>query len=82
LMQCLDKLRIGFVIRTKQNVKVFWQGRWRKLKELQMRGNTRCRSLGRLRYRARTPRRYYLTQSRARNRQGRWVCWNLVSNRN
>jgi hypothetical protein len=81
LMQCLDELRIGFVIRTKENVKVFWQGRWRKLKELRMRGNTRCRSLGRLRYCARAPRRYYLTQSRARNRQGRWGFWNLVSNR-
>jgi len=81
LMQRLDELRIAFVIRTKENVKVFFHGRWRKLKELRMRGNTRRRSLGRLRYCERTPRRYYLTQSRARNRQGGWGLWNLVSNR-
>ena len=82
LFDLLDRLRVAFVIRTKENVKVFFQGRWRKLKELRMRGNTRRRSLGRVGYCEGTPRPYYLTQSRARNRQGAWGWWNLVANRN
>jgi hypothetical protein len=44
--------------------------------------NTRRRSLGRLRYCARSARRFYRTQSRARNRQGQWGMGQLVSNRN
>jgi Transposase DDE domain len=82
LFDLLDRLRVAFVIRTKDNVKVFWHGQWRKLGTLKMPRNTRRRSLGRLRYCERSPRRYYLTQSRARNRQGQWGQWQLVSNRN
>lgn len=82
LFDLLDDLKIAFVVRTKENVKVFCQGQWRKLGTLKMTRNTRRRSLGRLRYCARSPRRFYLTQSRARNRQGQWGIWHLVSNRN
>lgn len=82
LFDLLDELKIAFVIRTKENVKVFFQGQWRKLGSLKLPRNTRRRSLGRLRYCERSPRRFYLTQSRARNRQGRWGLWHLVSNRN
>ena len=82
LFDLLDELKIAFVIRTKASVKVFWQGQWQKLGRLKMTRNTRRRSLGRLRYCQRAPRRFYLTQSRARNRQGQWGLWQLVSNRN
>jgi hypothetical protein len=82
LFDLLDDLKIAFVIRTKENVKVFFQGEWRKLGSLKLTRNTRRRSLGRLRYCARSPRRFYITQSRARDRQGRWGIWHLVSNRN
>lgn len=82
LFDLLDDLKIAFVIRTKENVKVFFQGQWRKLGTLKMTRNTRRRSLGRLRYCQRSPRRFYITQSRARNRQGQWGIWHLVSNRN
>jgi DDE family transposase len=82
LFDLLDDLKIAFVIRTKENVKVFFQGQWRKLGRLKMTRNTRRRSLGRLRYCQRSPRRFYITQSRARNRQGQWGIWHLVSNRN
>ena len=82
LFDLLDSLRLAFVIRTKENVKIFFQGQWRKLSTLKMTRNTRRRSLGRLRYCQRSPRRFYLTQSRARNRQGQWGIWHLVSNRN
>ena len=82
LFDLLEALQIAFVIRTKENVKVFFQGQWRKLGSLKMTRNTRRRKLGRLRYCERSPRRLYITQSRARNRQGRWGLWHLVSNRN
>lgn len=82
LFDLLERLRVAFVIRTKENVKIFFQGQWRKLGALKMTRNTRRRSLGRLRYCERSPRRFYLTQSRARNRQGQWGIWHLVSNRN
>lgn len=82
LFDLLDDLQVAFVIRTKENVKVFCNGQWRKLKTLRLRGNTRRRSLGRLRYGERAPRRLYPTQSRARTRQGSWGLWYLVSNRN
>jgi hypothetical protein len=82
LFDLLDSLKIAFVIRTKENIKVFFQGQWRKLGTLKLPRNTRRRSLGRLLYCARSPRRFYITQSRARNRQGNWGHWQLVSNRN
>lgn len=82
LFDLLNDLKIAFVIRTKENVKVFFQGQWRKLGRLKMTRNTRRRGLGHLRYCQRSPRRFYITQSRARNRQGQWGIWNLVSNRN
>lgn len=82
LFDLLDELRIAFVIRTKENVKIFFQGQWRKLGSLKMTRNTRRRSLGRLRYCERSPRRFYITQSRARNRKEQWGIWHLVSNRN
>ena len=82
LFDLLDDLKIAFVIRTKENVKVFFERQWRKLGSLKMTRNTRRRSLGRLRYCQRSPRRFYITQSRARNRQGQWGIWHLVSNRN
>jgi len=81
LFDLLDDLKIAFVIRTKENVKVFFQRAWRKLGALKMTRNTRRRSLGRLQYCERSPRRLYITQSRARNRQGQWGIWHLVSNR-
>ena len=77
----LDELKVAFIIRTKESVKVYAEREWRKLKTLRLRGNTRRRSLGRLRYCESSPRRLYLTQSRARNRKGQWGLWWLVSNR-
>lgn len=82
LFALLDQLKVAFVIRSKDNVKVFYQNQWRKLGNLKMTRNTRRRVLGRLRYCARSPRRYYITQSRARNRQNHWGIWHLISNRN
>jgi hypothetical protein len=82
LIDLLNKLRVGFVIRTKDNVKVYCDRRWLKLKQFRLPRNLRRRSLGRLRYCHRDPRRLYVTQSRKRDRKGKWGIWHLLSNRN
>jgi DDE family transposase len=77
----LDSLGISYIIRSKDNIKVLTDGEWRKLKTLRMKANQRRRGLGRVWYCETDPRRIYLVQSRARNREGRWELWHLVSNR-
>jgi len=81
LMDLLDALRVGFVIRAKANIKVYANQQWQKLHQLRLPRNQRRRSLGRLRYCQRDERRLYVTQSRKRDRKGRWGIWHLVSNR-
>lgn len=77
----LNDLGVSFIIRSKSSVKVLLDARWRKLHTLCMHGNTRRRSLGRLFYCESDPRRQYVAQARARDREGRWGIWHLVSNR-
>ncbi|MBA2732685.1 MAG: transposase [Acidobacteria bacterium] len=77
----LNDLGVSFVIRSKGSVKVCCEGGWRKLSTLRLKGNTRRRSLGRLFYCESDPRRQYVAQCRARDQQGRWGIWHLVSNR-
>ena len=81
LMDLLNELRVGFVIRAKANIKVYSQQQWQKLSQLRLPRNQRRRSLGRLRYCQRDERRLYVTQSRKRDRKGKWGIWHLVSNR-
>jgi len=81
LMDLLNKLRVCFVIRTKDNIKVYCNRQWVKLKYLRLPRNLRRRSLGRLRYCQSDPRRLYVTQSRKRDRRGKWGIWHVVSNR-
>jgi len=82
LMDLLNKLRVGFVIRTKDNIKVCYNRKWIKLKHLRLSKNQRRRSLGRLLYCQSDPRRLFVTQSRKRDRKGKWGVWHLLSNRN
>ncbi len=77
----LDNMGISFIIRTKSRTKVRVNETWLKLNTLRMRGNLRRRSLGRLWYCETDPRRYYVVQSRARDRTGQWGVWHLISNR-
>jgi len=77
----LNDLGVSFVIRSKSSVKVLVDGGWRKLHTVRLRGNTRQRSLGRLFYCESDPRRQYVAQARARDKEGRWGIWHLVSNR-
>lgn len=81
LFDVLNDVGVSFVIRSKGSVKVLCAGGWRKLSKLRLTGNTRRRTLGRLFYCESDPRRQYVAQCRARDREGRWDIWHLVSNR-
>lgn len=81
LLDLLDELGISYVIRTKSSYKVRVEGHWRELGSLGWRGNQRRRAWGRVWYCEGDPRRVYLTQARARDPQGRWGVWHLLSNR-
>lgn len=77
----LDSWGVPFVLRLTANVTVCLDQQWQKLGSVQMRSNTRRRALGRLWIMRSKPRRYWLAQTRARNKKGRWEYWHLVSNR-
>jgi hypothetical protein len=77
----LERLGIRFIIRVKGGVKVQVDGQWHKLNRLRFVGNNRHRHFGRVVYCESSPRRVWLTMSRARDKQGHWGIWYLVSNR-
>ncbi len=82
LLDTLNELGISYVIRTKSNYKVRVDGAWRRLDSLRWTKNHRRRAWGRVWYVEGDPRHVYLVQTRARDKQGRWGIWHLVSNRN
>jgi len=80
LFALLQQLRVRFVIRVKGCVKVRFRREWRKLNRFGFHGACRHQTLGRLLYCEKSPRRLWVHQSRARNKQGQWETWSLVSN--
>lgn len=80
LFALLDELKIDFIIRVKGSVKVFYRGEWVKLNSIRFEGNSRRRNLGRLYYCEKSPRQFWITMSRARNKKGKLETWYLVSN--
>lgn len=80
LFALLQALGVRFVIRVKGCVKVCYRRQWRKLNTLAWVGHTRRQRLGHLLYCAQSLRRLWVHRSRARDRQGRWGSWWLVSN--
>jgi hypothetical protein len=80
LFALLQQLRVRFVIRVKSCVKVCWRQQWRKLNRFGFQGNCRHQTIGYLLYCEKSPRRLWVHQSRARNKQGQWETWSLVSN--
>jgi len=80
LFALLDDLKVNYIIRVKGGVKVLYRGAWTKLNTLRFEGNARRRSLGRMEYCQRSPRRLWVTMSRARDKKGKWGIWYLVSN--
>jgi hypothetical protein len=82
LLDLLNELGISYVIRTKSNYHVRVEGSWRRLDSLKWTKNQRRRAWGRVWYCQGDPRHVYLVQARARDKQGRWGIWHLLSNRN
>jgi hypothetical protein len=80
LAQLFEDLKVEYIIRVKNSTKIVFEGEWRKLQTLRFQGNARHRNLGRLEYCERSPHRLFVTMSRARNRQGKWEIWYLISN--
>jgi hypothetical protein len=80
LFALLQQLRVRFVIRVKGCVKVCFRREWRKLNRFGFHGACRHHKLGRLLYCEKSPRRLWVHQSRARDKQGQWATWSLVSN--
>jgi hypothetical protein len=81
LFTLLSDLGVAFVIRVKKSTKICIAGVWRRLDTLRFAGNTRRRSLGRLRYCAGNPQPLWVTMSRKRDRHGKWGIWYVVANR-
>ncbi len=82
LLDLLNDLGVAYVIRTKSNYHVRVEGQWRRLDALKWRTNQRRRAWGRVWYAQGDPRHLFLVQARARDKQGRWGIWHLLSNRN
>lgn len=80
LFALLEQLRVRFVIRVKGCVKVCFRQEWNKLNHFRFQGASRHRTLGSILYCKKSPRRLWVHQSRARNKQGQWETWSLVSN--
>lgn len=80
LFDLLDELQIRYIIRVKGNVQVEYQGEWRKLNTLGFEKNSRRRNLGRIRYCFSSPRRLFVSMTRARDKKGKWGIWQLISN--
>lgn len=81
LAQLFEDLGVEYIIRVKNSTKIFFQGEWRKLKTLGFVGNARQRNLGCVYYCENSPHRLFVSMSRARNREGKWEVWYLLSNR-
>ena len=81
LVEVLTELGVEFIMRVKGSTKVYFPGQWRPLRTLCFTGNTRQRTLGRRAYCESAPHRLWITLSRARDHQGQWDTWYLISNR-
>jgi len=81
LVDVLTALGVAFIIRVKGSTKVWLRGQWRNLHTLRFVSNARQRNLGCLAYCESAPHQLWVTMSRARDRNGQWERWYLISNR-
>ena len=81
LFPLLAALKVAFVIRVKKSPKVWLAGAWRQRHTVRFPGHPRRRALDRLLYCARSPHALWITMSRARDPQGKWGIWYVVTNR-
>lgn len=81
LCDLLEVFEAIYIIRVKGSTKVYVGGQWRQAQTLRFVGHARGRNVGRARYCASSPRRLWVSLSRARNEAGAWEVWYLLSNR-
>jgi hypothetical protein len=81
LFTVLSQLGMTFIIRVQAGTHVYCQNAWRKLGQLRFRGQEHHRSFGALLYCESSPQRLWVSKSRARDAQGNWGLWHLVSHR-
>jgi Transposase DDE domain len=81
LFPLLSQLGVAFIIRVKAGTHVYFRGKWRTLGPWRFRGHERHRSFGALPYCESCPQRLGVSKSRARDAQGNWGMWHVVSNR-
>jgi hypothetical protein len=77
----LEAFGIRYILRVKGSVKVALDGQWRPLNSVRFVGNNRRRHLGPVAYCESAPYRAWISMSRARDKNGHWGIWYLVSNR-
>jgi|SRR5215831_14126251 len=81
LFTFLSQLGVTFIIRVNAGTHVAFQGKWRKLGQVRVRGHARHRSFGALPYGESCPQRLGGSKRRARDAKGHWGLWHWVSNR-
>lgn len=81
LLDVLDEMGVTYVIRTKASYKVRIAGRWQRLDALAWKTDRRRRAWGRVWYIQGDARHVFLVQARARDKNGHWGVWHLLSNR-
>lgn len=81
LMDLLDSYGIFYVLRARTSTKVYVQHKWQRLDALRFTTNSRRRNVGHVSYCESNPHQVWVSLSRAKNEQGQWEVWYLVSNR-
>lgn len=81
LMDLLDRYGIFYVLRARTSTKVCVQHKWQRLDALHFTTNSRRRNVGHVFYCESNPHQIWVSLSRAKNEQGQWEVWYLVSNR-
>lgn len=81
LAQLFESFQVEYIIRVKKSTKVLVKGEWRNLGDLRFEGNAGHRNFGKISYCESSPQRLYVTMSRARDREGKWQVWYLISNK-
>jgi len=81
LAQLFESFNVEYVIRVKKSVKVFINGQWIAIGQMRFQGNARHRNFGKIRYCQSSPHRLYASMSRARDKQGKWGVWYLITNK-
>ncbi len=80
LAQLFEDMKLSYIIRVKNSTKIYYGGQWQNLKRMRFSGNARGRNFGRCNYREGSQHKLYVSMSRAKDKEGKWEIWYLISN--